>query len=250
MSTLSDDQICGAEMKTFHGDIAIREKYLQRLKGHAAADEIIKGLYWENGKGCAIGCTIHSDKHDAYEDELGIPVVLAYIEDTIFENLPNHLAKTWPIRFFEAIPFDVDLELIWPKFGKWLSIDSDFGDTRFHEHGSMINVRALFDRWIKGNKPTLEDWTAAGTAPWTAGWAIGAAAVRAARATEAAAEAAAEAAKVAEAAEAAVGTAAEAAAEAAEGAAARAAWTAARAAAAAYYVVMSEKLLELLKEAK
>ena len=33
---------------------------LKQLRAHAKADEIVKGLYWENGKGCAVGCTIHS----------------------------------------------------------------------------------------------------------------------------------------------------------------------------------------------
>lgn len=42
----------------FFGDPKIKAKYLRRVKAHYKADEIIKGTYWENGKGCAVGCTI------------------------------------------------------------------------------------------------------------------------------------------------------------------------------------------------
>ena len=41
------------QLISFHGDPAIKEKYLARIAAHAAADEIEKGYYWEGGKGCA-----------------------------------------------------------------------------------------------------------------------------------------------------------------------------------------------------
>lgn len=87
-----------SNMKAFHNDPKIKAKYLKRVRAHAKADEIVKGRYWEDGKGCAVGCTIHSSNHSAYETELGIPRILARLEDTLFENLPNVLAKTWPYK--------------------------------------------------------------------------------------------------------------------------------------------------------
>ena len=69
----------------FHGDPAVKEKYLNRVTLHERADEIIHGKYWENGKGCAVGCTVHSSKHAAFETELGIPLMLAKLEDRLFE---------------------------------------------------------------------------------------------------------------------------------------------------------------------
>lgn len=39
-------------MKAFHNKQKIKDLYLKRLKDHYDADEIIKGTYWENGKGC------------------------------------------------------------------------------------------------------------------------------------------------------------------------------------------------------
>src|SRR3990172_9709817 len=98
-------------MFAYHNSRAIKEKYLARVKAHAQADELIKGVYWENGKGCAVGCTIHSDQHKAYETELGIPVELAYLEDSIFERLPNGESKKWPDRFLSAIRVGADLTM-------------------------------------------------------------------------------------------------------------------------------------------
>ena len=59
-------------MQAFHNDLKIKEKYLSRVRAHALADEIVKGKYWEGGKGCAVGCTIHGSQHKNYEKELGI----------------------------------------------------------------------------------------------------------------------------------------------------------------------------------
>jgi hypothetical protein len=76
-------------MQAFHNDPQIQEKYIARVSKHAQMDEIVKGKYWEGGKGCAVGCTIHSGNHAAYETEIGVPEWLARCEDTFFENLPN-----------------------------------------------------------------------------------------------------------------------------------------------------------------
>src|SRR3990167_744097 len=114
-------------MNSFHSDPKIKEKYLSRVQAHAAADEIIKGKYWVEGKGCAVGCTVHSSDHSAYESELGIPRILARLEDGIFEALPNELAMTWPARFLESVPVGADLSMIWPKFVIWMLTDSEFG---------------------------------------------------------------------------------------------------------------------------
>src|SRR5260370_1955249 len=94
-------------MKTFKNDPMIKEKYLYRLRAHAAADEIIQGTYWEDGKGCAVGCTIHGEDHYAYEQEI-CPAWLAFLEDDLFEAMDNEDAKAWPLRFMQAIPVGVE----------------------------------------------------------------------------------------------------------------------------------------------
>jgi hypothetical protein len=119
------------QLIAFHGDDKIKDKYMKRLEAHKAADEIIKGTYWQNGKGCAVGCTVHSDNHAAYETELGIPRILARLEDGIFENLQNGRAKDWPIQFLSAIPIGADLSNVWPQFAIWMLIDEKWGVLQF-----------------------------------------------------------------------------------------------------------------------
>src|SRR5690242_9395929 len=102
------------EQLAYHGDKEIKAKYLARVRAHIAADELIHGRYWENGKGCAVGCTIHSGNHASYETELGIPRILAKLEDGIFEALDNGRSKKWPEEFLSSIKVGADLSLVWP----------------------------------------------------------------------------------------------------------------------------------------
>jgi hypothetical protein len=99
-------------MQAFHNKSEIQKEYLDRVIAHSKADEIIKGKYWEDGKGCAVGCTVHSSSHRAYETELGIPMWLARMEDRIFEGLPSARAKKFPLEFLSAVNLGADLEKI------------------------------------------------------------------------------------------------------------------------------------------
>src|ERR1700748_647433 len=96
----------------FHGDEKVKNIYLNRVRAHEAADEIIHGKYWERGKGCAVGCTVHSWEHQAFEREIGVPIMLARLEDRLFEGMVNGSAKTFPARFLEAIPVGADLSRV------------------------------------------------------------------------------------------------------------------------------------------
>jgi hypothetical protein len=114
-------------MLAYHNDPAIKSKLLADLQAHADADRLVKGQYWENGKGCAVGCTLHSvgadgaaSNHAEYETRLGIPQMLARLEDTIFEGLPNADAMGWPVRFSAAIHPGADLSRVGWKWLHWL----------------------------------------------------------------------------------------------------------------------------------
>ena len=71
---------------------------------HQKADELIRGTYWDDGKGCAIGCTVHSSEHKAYETELGMPEWFARLEDAIFEGMSHKASCRFPMRLLSAIP--------------------------------------------------------------------------------------------------------------------------------------------------
>lgn len=107
-------------MIAYHGDESIKLNILGQLARHRAADEIVKGKYWENGKGCAVGCTLHSANHADYEARFGIPRMLARLEDCIFEGLPNGDAKAWPERFMSAVKPGADLSRVGWQFLHWL----------------------------------------------------------------------------------------------------------------------------------
>src|SRR5882762_5895836 len=110
-------------MIAYHGKEEVKTAILAQLQKHAAADEIIKGQYWQDGKGCAVGCTIYSGNHAEYETLFGIPQMLAYLEDRFFEVLPNAEAKAWPIRFMSAIRPGADLSRVGWQFLHWILTD-------------------------------------------------------------------------------------------------------------------------------
>ena len=141
-------------MLAYHNDNAVKQFYIDRIDQHAKADEIIKGTYWENGKGCAVGCTIHDNEHYKYEDELGIPQILARLEDRTFENLPNELAMTWPKRFLESIKVGADLSKVWPKFAIFLLTDSTQCNSR---HPQCYIVAKAYQDELDGQKINWRD---------------------------------------------------------------------------------------------
>jgi hypothetical protein len=168
----------------YHGKQEIKDFYLARVRAHAAADELIHGMYWENGKGCAVGCTVHSDSHAAYERELGIPRILARLEDGIFEGMPNGKSKEWPEQFLAAIEPGRDLSLIWPRFAVWLLTDKWHGVLQYAKtQRAKIAIQNIADAYqsVVNGKQKKIDWSKLRTAAASAAYAAYAAAAYAAR---------------------------------------------------------------------
>ena len=105
-----------APLLAWHGDATLKKATVAEMAAHRKADNLRKGFYWEGGKGCAVGCLIHSGDHSKYEPRFGIPQALARLEDTIFENLPNGDAMEWPERFLQAAKPGADLSLVQWQF--------------------------------------------------------------------------------------------------------------------------------------
>ena len=243
-------------MQAFHNDMKIKEKYLDRVLAHQKADEIIHGIYWENGKGCAVGCTIHSGNHKYYEKELGIPEWLARLEDTLFEGLQNGRAKAWPAQFLEAIKPGVDLEQVKKPFTIFIleqnltyldqcKFDADkWPDVKSAIDGSRAAAVQTIEALKSGSESAARS---AESAAWSAESAARSAARSAAWSAESAERAARSAARSAESAAWSAESAASAARSAARSAES-AAWSAESAARSAAYEKYADKLLELLKE--
>jgi hypothetical protein len=188
-------------MSAFLGKQETKDFYIARVRAHREADQLVKGFYWERGKGCAVGCTVHSGNHAAYETELGIPRILAKLEDGIFEALSNGEAMAWPEKFLSAIPVGADLSLVWPRFAVWMLVDPTWGVLQFAKsERSKKSIQDVADGYYKAlvGKPE-PDWRTLRAAAAAAAYAAAAAAY-AADAAYAAAYAAAAAAYAADAA--------------------------------------------------
>ena len=153
-------------MIAYHNDSAIKAKYIDRVAAHRAADELLKNYgYWKDGKGCAVGCTIHGSDHAAYETELGIPRELAHLEDHLFESLSQAKALKWPERFLSAIRPGADLSGVANQFKHWLLVDDEHGVINYvtddYEDVQEI-VRRVAGYLIEG--ATDDEWSAAESA--------------------------------------------------------------------------------------
>lgn len=161
----------------FHNDAAVKAKYLKRVQEHRAADELVKMATvgrMDDGsfQGCAVVCTLEKYEHAAYEVELGVPRMLARLEDGIFENLPDALAMTWPERFLEAIPVGADLSKVGDQFLHWLLVDPVDGVVRLAKTKKtrevVEGVGALYAQKIAGAKIGLDEWRNARAAAYAA----------------------------------------------------------------------------------
>jgi hypothetical protein len=228
----------------YHGNQSEKDAILAQLAEHRAHDQIVKGQYWEDGKGCAVGCTIHGSGHKKYEPIFGIPQALAHIEDAIFEGLPNDRAMDWPIRFMAAIKPGSDLSLVQWKFLHWLLTDENVNPGINHPTvKDAIKLTADLMKILSDGGVVSESaaesaaWSAEGSAAW-----ISAESARSAvwSAAESAARSAAMSARSA------AWSAAEGATWSAVWSARSAVWSAAESAA---FVLMSDKLIDFLEAA-
>jgi hypothetical protein len=150
--------------------------YLTRVRAHRKADQLLQGFgYWVDGKGCAVGCTIHGRDHAAYETELGIPRMVARLEDGIFEGLPKAEAQLWPERFLDGIVPGQDLAQVGDRFLHWLIADPQDGVIRFAktdaQRKAIGRVGELYGRKVAGEKIRLRCWREARVVAYAAAYA-------------------------------------------------------------------------------
>jgi hypothetical protein len=145
----------------YHGNQLEKDTVLAQLRRHRLADEIVHGIYWESGKGCAVGCTIYSHDHEEYEPRLGIPETIAVLEEQIFEGLVNEKAKLWPERLMGAIVPGSDLSRVSMRFLHWLLTDASVNPGIEHRlvRCAVAQCAAL-----------IADGVEAGVVPESVGW--------------------------------------------------------------------------------
>jgi hypothetical protein len=158
-----------ATMLAYHNDPAIKSALIASLEDHAAHDRIKQGSYWQDGRGCAVACTLHGvdenaaihGKHQMYEKYFGVPQAIARLEDRIFEGLGNTLAMRWPLRFAAAIRPGADLSMVVPRFLYWLLSERLPLHVSKDKHPrawqAIADVAALYREWcVDGVKPSRD----------------------------------------------------------------------------------------------
>ena len=113
-------------MIAYHNDPDLKARFVSALKWHRAQDMIAAGSYHnrEHNTFCAVGCSIHSldpkaelfDDHAAYERLIGVPQMLARLQDGIFEGLPDEGRPGFVVAFGKSIPVGADLSLVGWQF--------------------------------------------------------------------------------------------------------------------------------------
>ena len=148
-------------LTAYHNDPQLKDRIMAKIAAHREADEIIKGTYWAEGKGCAVGCVLEDPDggHIRYEAEFGIPVQLAYLEDAIFEALPEDASIAWPERFMGAIKPGADLSRVWPEFAIWLMVDEKWGVVNTADDDRVKDIcRRVADGYARlGTENALND---------------------------------------------------------------------------------------------
>jgi hypothetical protein len=138
-------------MRTFNAfdnKLETKLSFLRRIRQHAQKGEIIRSrngkFIWDpdNG-GDALGCTVHSTNPLAFEQELGIPSELAYIQGAIFDRLSDQEASTWLTSFLSSINPGSDPALGWTKILYAVLADQTNGLAKLCAHDTGAQAAIL-----------------------------------------------------------------------------------------------------------
>ncbi len=105
-------------MLTFQNPEYTKEDLIIRLKNHRDTGSIVRDIYrdvyWDNGKGSAVGCAVESNNNykpfDILQDRYGIPRWMGFLIENIFFCIANDCAIDFCLDVFSAIPVGVDLD--------------------------------------------------------------------------------------------------------------------------------------------
>ena len=159
-------------MLAFHSEPSLKSAVMDRLREHRRLDQIVQGVYFENGKGCHLGCLTHfeSNTHDAAARLFGIEPRIGYWLEAVFEGLPKGDCERWVLESTEAIPCGADLSLCHHHLSAWLLGESGFLKIVDENRDAIEQVRGLHVRAASGEVITADEWSAAMSAARSAAW--------------------------------------------------------------------------------
>ena len=147
------------EVISFHGSEEIKRKYLTRVRRRRLTGRLVQGLGEKKGKGGAIWCTLLSSNCWSYEDDLGIPNQLAFLEDELFEALSSDQAMLFPEQFLEAIPVGVDLYPAFWRFALFTLLDEANGLMAYYEDKQAVfRVADFYRKALAGQEIPLNEY--------------------------------------------------------------------------------------------
>jgi hypothetical protein len=158
-------------MRAFHNKPELKAEAIAEMQTHIAADQLVKGRYWEDGKGCFIGCAVKENGeghwHDTFKDIYGIDKRLAELFDALFEGVPNERSMRWPIEVYISIQVGADVSKVADEFQYWLLTGEDsplafsFKEDVWGVWNAIKGVAVLYAERLAGNEPTAAAWAAA-----------------------------------------------------------------------------------------
>ena len=163
------------QLQAFFNDPKIKQKYLKQIQQHYKLDEIVHGIYWENGRGCAVGCLIHDSDHKRFETELGLPEWLAHLIDFLFENLSNGKAKEFPVQFIKSVNVGANYDIMYNEFVLFLlqeicKLDKEQYPDISKTISTIINYHKEIVDTNDLDAVSDSDWSTAWSAAWSAAW--------------------------------------------------------------------------------
>jgi hypothetical protein len=78
----------------------------QEVEAHNEADALVQGHYWQDGKGCFIGCLTHSSNPVPAAERFGLPEPLLRLAEHIHESLPESETTAFFAAFPDAVACD------------------------------------------------------------------------------------------------------------------------------------------------
>ncbi len=160
-------------MLSYLNDVKVKEKFVTRMQDHIDADELIRNVGFENGRGCAVGCTLNRYDPNAFENELGIPEWIAHIIDFIHDNASNDVWPSFALDFLNAVPVGKDLDCLKAKINIFIlklnkkRVESlDYLDEKIR-HIVLSSINKCIE--LHNSESAAESaWSAARSAAWSA----------------------------------------------------------------------------------
>ena len=156
-----------------------KQTILNRVRLHRQADQLVKGMTGEDGKGCSIWCSFEYYDHKRGAEESGCPEWLLRLNDTLFEGMSDERSQQWPEQFWAAIPVGVDMEPVRWKLAiarhkRQLEHRAEWAEPYGAKVEECLNLTIAYFELLRSGEPdSAADsaaWSAAESAARSAAW--------------------------------------------------------------------------------